>query len=256
MLAQRNSVMTSLSNPGRPIPWDADAPTRAAAETVLRRDNLIDLIEKTDLIRNWERKREPILRLKDWIMATVTGYQPTEEDKRDAMIGLLEASMFVTAGPVGDGTVTIDLDWRDPEMGFRLVEEAQQSFLDARAKAEKTAIDESIRILEDHAQELSANITSTLAELERTQSRRPSGSTSRRVTRESVNRLSPSPAGDVAVPSLAAAMGLPALSDALDTDPEVARLGATINSKKQEIVATSRPRRIDRSRICRRSSAG
>jgi len=38
------------------VPWDADAPTRAAAEeTILRRDNLISLITQTDLIREWDR---------------------------------------------------------------------------------------------------------------------------------------------------------------------------------------------------------
>ena len=31
LLAQRNEVMTALSNPGRAVPWDADSPTRAAA---------------------------------------------------------------------------------------------------------------------------------------------------------------------------------------------------------------------------------
>src|ERR1700737_1696394 len=57
LLAQRNEVMSALSNPGRAVPWDADAPTRAAAETVLKRDNLISLIRQTDLMNEWERTR-------------------------------------------------------------------------------------------------------------------------------------------------------------------------------------------------------
>ena len=68
LFAQRNAVMAALSNPGRAVPWDADAPTRAAAETVLRRDNLISLITQTDLIKEWDRRRKPILKFKDWVM--------------------------------------------------------------------------------------------------------------------------------------------------------------------------------------------
>jgi uncharacterized protein involved in exopolysaccharide biosynthesis len=232
LLAQRNAVMTALSNPGRAVPWDADAPTRAAAETVLRRDNLIALIEKTDLLREWERTREPILRLKDRLMVFLTRYHPTPEDKLDAMILLLESRMNVIAGPVGDGTVTIDLFWRDPEMGFRLVEEAQQAFLDARQKAETSAINESIRILEDYSQELHGNINATLTELERTQNRRAASvSAAPRVATLAELGLttasvapSPSTVGD-----------LPSLAGSFEPDPEVARLNAEITSKKQEM---------------------
>ena len=99
--------MTALSNPGRAVPWDADAPTRAAAETVLRRDNLISLITQTDLINEWDRRRSAIVRLKDWVMARVTRHELTADDKLDALVWRLENYMIVNAGPVGDGTVTI-----------------------------------------------------------------------------------------------------------------------------------------------------
>ena len=49
VLAQKNALMPALGNPSRAVPPDADRPTRAAAETVLRRDNLLALIKQTDL---------------------------------------------------------------------------------------------------------------------------------------------------------------------------------------------------------------
>src|SRR6202011_1463290 len=168
LLAQRNEVMSALSNPGRAVPWDADAPTRAAAETVLKRDNLISLIRQTDLLNEWERTRIPILRLKDRL-ASFVRRPPTADEKLDQMVGLLESRMVVIAGPVGDGTVTIDLDWPNAEMAYRLVLAAQEAFIEARQAAERAAIGESIAILERYSTTLHENINNTLAELQRTQ---------------------------------------------------------------------------------------
>ena len=111
LLAQRNEVMTALSNPGRAVPWDADSPTRAAAETVLRRDNLISMIGITNLLEEWQRTRAPILRIKDAVYRVVLRRRPTPDEQLDSLVGYLESKMSVVAGPGGDGTVTIDLDW-------------------------------------------------------------------------------------------------------------------------------------------------
>jgi uncharacterized protein involved in exopolysaccharide biosynthesis len=167
LLAQRNAVMTALSNPGRAVPWDADAPTRSAAETVLRRDNLIDLIAKTDLINEWDRRRPVLVRVRDWVKAKVTGYELTPDDKLEALVYQLETYMIVEAGPVGDGTVTIELYWPDAEMAYRIVEQARQAFLTARQAAETSQISESIAILEDYSQKLHDNVQKTLNDMTR-----------------------------------------------------------------------------------------
>jgi hypothetical protein len=227
LFAQRNAVMAALSNPGRTIPWDADAPTRAAAETVLRRDNLISLITQTDLINEWEKRRAPVLKLKDWVIAKVTGYELTPDDKLDIMVALLEDRMIVNAGPVGDGTVTIDLYWADAEMGYRLVQGAQQAFLEARQVAETAAIGESIAILERYSASLHDSINRTLGELERASKRRPAVASSR-VTR------AVRPPGD-AVPTLAASLGVPQLSVTVDADPQLTQLKLTLTTKRHEL---------------------
>jgi uncharacterized protein involved in exopolysaccharide biosynthesis len=229
LLAQRNAVMAALSNPGRAVPWDADAPTRAAAETILRRDNLIALITQFDLIREWEARRAPVLRFKDWVVAKVTRHTMTPDEKLDALVGLLEARMNVEAGPVGDGTVTIRLDWPDAEIGYRLVQGAQQAFLEARQIAETAAIGESIAILEHYSASLHQDIDRTLAELNRTQDREKATAVSR--SRLALARRTPASA----VPTIAASLGVPQLADSLDSDPDVKKLKATLDVKRQEL---------------------
>ena len=229
LFAQRNAVMAALSNPGRAVPWDADAPTRAAAETVLRRDNLISLITQTDLINEWDRRRAPILKLKDWVVAKVTGYTLTPDDKLDALVDLLETRMIVEAGPVGDGTVTIDLDWPDAEMGYKLVQSAQQTFLEARQAAETAAIGESISILERYSQSLHENISRTLTDLERTQGRKAGGAARPRPALTAQRR--PSTALTVSLPPRIAAT----LGESLTDDPALARLKTSLTTKRLEL---------------------
>jgi uncharacterized protein involved in exopolysaccharide biosynthesis len=232
LFAQRNAVMTALSNPGRAVPWDADAPTRAAAETVLRRDNLISLITQTSLIEHWDRTRAPIVRLKDWLTSTLLRHEPTADEKLDRLVGRLERQMIVTAGAVGDGTVSIELYWPDAEMAYRLVEKAQQAFLDARQVAETTAITESIAILERYSASLHDNINRTLTELERTQPRRTamSGPRPTATAATAARRAS----AITALESRAEAAGT-TFNSPFEPDSRLAELKAQVNAKRQEV---------------------
>ena len=231
LFAQRNAVMAALSNPGRAVPWDADAPTKAAAETVLRRDNLISLITQTDLIKEWDRRRAPVLKFKDWVIATVTRETPTADDQLDMLVELLEERMIVNAGPVGDGTVTIELTWPDADMAYRLVQGAQQAFLEARQVAETAAIGESIAILERYSASLHENINRTLAELERAAA--PKGGAVAAAPRSRVARAVRPVTS--AVPAIIASLGVPQLADSVNADPDLNRLKTSITNKRQEL---------------------
>jgi uncharacterized protein involved in exopolysaccharide biosynthesis len=232
LLAQRNAVMTALSNPGRAVPWDADAPTRAAAETVLRRDNLISLIKKTDLVREWDRTRAPVLRLTDWVKALALRHQPTPEEKLDALVATLESRMFVTAGPVGDGTVTIELYWPDGDMAYRLVEHARQAFLDARQAAETSAITESITILERYSASLHEDVNRTLTELQRTQANQRGASGLPRATRFVARRP---PAAAAGPERAGGGIDTSAADPSLVVDSELIRLKNEVSAKRSEL---------------------
>ncbi|MBS2031474.1 MAG: hypothetical protein JST54_26470 [Deltaproteobacteria bacterium] len=161
LLAQRNTVMNALDNPNRS--WgEGDAPLRAASETVLRRDNLVLLIKQTDLVDTWERTRAPAVRLKDRVLELING-PPTDDDRIDALVGLLEKRLTVETG---DQTVTISLDWPDGNTAFRLVDAAQQNFLEARHVTEIALISEAISILEGHATQVHEAVMSTMDELQ------------------------------------------------------------------------------------------
>jgi uncharacterized protein involved in exopolysaccharide biosynthesis len=163
LLAQRNLVMPALGNPRRTVPPDSDAPTRLAAETVMKRESLLSVIRATRLMEEWDRTRAPILKLKDRILRPLGG-APSQEDKLEALIGLLRKKAWVSAD---EGTVTIGIDWRNAATACRIVERMQQNFLEERHASEVSSIADAISILEGHAAAVRGTIESAAADVRR-----------------------------------------------------------------------------------------
>jgi hypothetical protein len=235
LLALKSGMMASVSNPGRTIPWDADAPTRAAAEMILRRDNLVSLIRQTDLVSEWDRQRAPILRFADRVKAMVRRREQTPDEKLDAIIAQLERRLVVDVSPGVEGTVTISIKWPDPSMAYMLVERAQRAFLDARQVAETQAIAEAITILERYTQSLNRDINRTLEELSRTRTAVPADL---RRASDLVDRASDfvrsMPSTDL-VGSIVPAAAEPAIDPGALLAPRLDRLKGQINAKRGEL---------------------
>ena len=160
--AQRNQIMPALSNPTRAIPMDADTPTRQAAETVQRYDNLVALIEQTELIKNWRLHRAPLLRVKDEIWRVL--FKPPKPDEQiEDFVYYLRNRLWVTTG---EGTVTIGIEFPDPQQAYRLVNTAVENFLEARHAAEVSTISEAITILEGRADQAHQVLAASLRQLE------------------------------------------------------------------------------------------
>src|SRR5687767_12879323 len=78
LLAQRNQVL-AVRGDGP----DAVAPTRGAAESVLRRDNLVALVQSTDLVKHWTEHRSPSQRMMDSVMGLLPHPEYTAQDQID-----------------------------------------------------------------------------------------------------------------------------------------------------------------------------
>jgi uncharacterized protein involved in exopolysaccharide biosynthesis len=163
LLANRNTLMASLGNPHRSNNSDMDGPTRAAQETVMARDNLVNMVKQTKLLEHWDAHRHPALKVKDQIMYALGGH-PNEDQRMDGMVGTLEKRFNVYAG---DGTVVIAIYWPDAPMARQLVETAQQNFLETRHVSEVSAISETISILEMHASETQTAIEEAVENVEK-----------------------------------------------------------------------------------------
>ena len=160
LLAQKNPVLAVKADAS---PFDQ--PTKTAAETIMRRDNLQALIQQTDLLREWPKRRAPLLRLKDWALRKLNR-SPSEKDLTEGLTDLLEKNL--TAWTSQDATtVTVKVHWPDALMAYRLVDAAEQNFIEKRHVLEVATIAEQISILEGHAATLKNQIEGQVADLER-----------------------------------------------------------------------------------------
>lgn len=169
LLANNNELIRALGNPRSAL--RSDDPTRAARELIFARENIVSLINQTNLMKNWEETRPAVVKLKDKIVRLVAGPM-TEDEKVDAMVGLLEKRLQVSTD---QQTVTISIDWPDAQMAYLLVDTAQQNFLETRHITEMTAISEALSILEMHASQLQKTVEDGLHELERVREVRRKG---------------------------------------------------------------------------------
>lgn len=170
LLANNNELIRALGNPRSAL--RSDDPTRAARELIYAHDNLVSLIKQTNLLKAWDETRPVVVKVKDKVVHLFTG-EPTEEERVDAMVGLLEKRLQVGTD---QQTVTIAIDWHDAQTAYLLVDTAQQNFLETRHVTEMTAISEALSILELHGAQLQKTVDESLRELERVREVRRKGS--------------------------------------------------------------------------------
>jgi uncharacterized protein involved in exopolysaccharide biosynthesis len=162
LLAQRSPVMGALSNPNMNREWDA--PTRAARELVIRRDNLIALARSTRFLERYLENRAPAVRARDWIVERVTRKPRDLARLFDDLVDTLEERLWVTVGT--EGAVTITFVWSDRELAGEIVQAALQTFLDERYASEIKTIGETVAILQGHDARVQKEVAATVERVE------------------------------------------------------------------------------------------
>jgi hypothetical protein len=217
LLTQRNFALALKGDS------QGDAPGRSAADTVMRRDNLLALVRQTDLVHEWYNHRAPLPHLKDLVFQALT--KPEAEPQTvEWMADVLSKKMTVQTP--NDAIIEIAIDWPDPNMAFRLVEAAQQNYLEARHATEITAIAEQIAILQNHATALRADIDTAVDAIEKVRAER--------LGKPAPTADEPSPTAPARPAGGSPGAGAPPRRPA-EPDPELAQLKVTIEAKQRAV---------------------
>ena len=139
-----------------------DDPTRSANVLVHRRDNLINLVKQTEMfVGPRAGARQPSKPA--WLPSFLVRAPPADDDPMNDLVADLDSALDVKTAL--DGTITIRIDWPNPDEAYRLVEAAQQNFLEARHVLEISALDEVISILEGRTAALREELDRTMDEV-------------------------------------------------------------------------------------------
>lgn len=162
LLVRTNPVMPALAHPKRAVPVMENL-TQSAGELVHNRQSIVTMIERFDLLSRWERDRPPALRLKDWVMAAISGPVP-DEARMEALIEVVARRITVT---VEDQTIRVRAAWTDPQTTLDLANGALDAFLAGRRRVDVDAIAETYAILEQSAEAMRVDLEQrvTAAEL-------------------------------------------------------------------------------------------
>jgi uncharacterized protein involved in exopolysaccharide biosynthesis len=214
LLTQRNMALALKGDN------QGDDPGRSAAETVMRRDNLVAMVRQTNLLHEWYNHRAPLMRVKDFVVKAVTKPE-TEQQTLEWMADVLAKRMTVDTPSAG--TIEIAIEWPDPNMAFRLVDAAQQNYLEARHATEITAIAEQVAILQNHAAALRTDIDTSVDAIEKLRAERLA------------KPVAEAPDAATKLPTAPSTMAGAPARHSTEPDPELAQLKVTIEAKQRAI---------------------
>lgn len=125
------------------------------ADVILhRREAIADMIKQTNLLEEYKKRRPALYRLKDDLYAWAVGPM-SDKDLFVVLEYQLSDNLLVTTE--GD-TITINVNWRDPEIAYELALAAQDAFLKERQVQEISMLAEALAILEKHSSKLESEI--------------------------------------------------------------------------------------------------
>ncbi len=137
-----------------------DQPARSAWELMHRRESLIALAHRAGLLADAPGTRDP--------SGTPAGAgapdRPSGDEALDQVVRVLDKRLLVD---VDEGTITVSVEWPDPERAYQIVQGTVENFLEARHVQEITAIDEVISVLQGRAATLRAALDDAIEESRR-----------------------------------------------------------------------------------------
>lgn len=165
LLVQRTQVITGAQTL-QLSPEEMRNVAKEYEEQVMAKDNIIAIVRQKDLVSRWDEMRQPHRRLIDKINRKLGKEPPTDDQKYEALVANVQRRLKVW---VDATTVTIRLEWAEPEAARDMVDAAVQNFLDARFQSEVGVIPERIKILEAGVTQAHKDLEASAAELVRQQ---------------------------------------------------------------------------------------
>ncbi len=138
-------------------------PLTGAQGLIMRHENLEALIKDTDLKKKYWQRRPDLLSVKDNLIKAAFG-EMDDKTLTAVLVGTLESRISIDVEDRKD-TLTISVEWSDPATCAELAEATKERFLKIRHKAEISAFQEKMGILDTHASKMREEIDMLAAQI-------------------------------------------------------------------------------------------
>lgn len=162
VLVQRTAALTGQNQPTYVSPEEMRNIAREYEEQVMARDNILAIVKQKDLVKRWDDMRQPHRKLIDKINRKLGKPAPSDEEKFEALVGNIEHRMKVW---VDATTVTVRLEWSEPEAARDIVDAAVKNFLDARFQSEVGVIPARLKMQEGFVAQAHKDLEAAATEL-------------------------------------------------------------------------------------------
>jgi uncharacterized protein involved in exopolysaccharide biosynthesis len=155
------TVLTTVEN----AVLDSDRgprPLAGAKSMVMRHENLELIIKETDLVKKYPWRRPPLLAFKDRMLQGLFG-KPDAKTMVAILVGTMEGKIQVDSE---DNDLTIIVDWSDRVTAAELAQATLDGFLKIRHRAEISAFQEKMAILDSHASKMREEISGLAEQLD------------------------------------------------------------------------------------------
>jgi hypothetical protein len=161
VLVQNTQLMPGAQQ-GFVTPEELRARAKEYEEQVMAHDNIINIVRQKNLVARWDEMRQPHRRLIDKINRKLGKPAPTDDEKFEALVSNIRGRMKVW---VDANTVTIKLEWSEPEAARDIVDAAVKNFLEARFQSEVGVLPERVKIHEAEAEAAYKKLEAAAADL-------------------------------------------------------------------------------------------
>jgi uncharacterized protein involved in exopolysaccharide biosynthesis len=162
LLAQKNSALALRGDSSQ------ESTVKSASDLVTRRENVINLVKETKLVAAWNAQKGLLARTKAKVLGLFSP-PPTPQQEIDALADYLLEKMKVWSD---DTSVTFQIDWRDPQMAYQLVDAAQKGFLEVRHVQEVSSLAEALSILQGRAETVRQEVNTAVGTLQELRARK------------------------------------------------------------------------------------
>lgn len=165
VLVQRTQVITG--GQGQQLsPEEMRNIAKEYEEQVMAHDNIIAIVRQKGLVQRWDDMRQPHRRLIDKINRKLGKEAPSDDEKYDALVSNIQHRLKVW---VDATTVTVKMEWSEPEAARDIVDATVKNFLEARFQSEVGVIPERLKILEAGVTQAHKDLETSAMELVRQQ---------------------------------------------------------------------------------------